>query len=76
MSKPRIVFTGEDGREVSPEELTTVDVGSYRIGVEACKLLIAMNNGEKIEPNFHVTVKGKLIVGRSTVGNAVSAKAG
>ena len=25
MSKPRIVFTTEDGREIAPEELTTVD---------------------------------------------------
>ena len=25
MNKPRIVFTTEDGKEISPEELTTVD---------------------------------------------------
>jgi len=47
--------------------LTTIDVGSYQVGAEACKLLIAMNNGEKMEPNLHITVKSKLILGQSTM---------
>jgi GntR family transcriptional regulator of arabinose operon len=55
--------------EFSPS-LTTIDESSYQMGVEACKLFIAMNNGDKFEPNLHITVDSKLVIGKSTVADA------
>jgi len=59
--------------EFSPS-LTTIDESSYQLGVEAAKLFIAMNNGDEFEPNLHITVDSKLVIGKSTVTDAVNDK--
>jgi LacI family transcriptional regulator len=51
---------------ILPHTLTTVDMCVSDIGSEACRLLVAMRNGEDVG-EITVVVKGKLLTGSSTV---------
>jgi DNA-binding LacI/PurR family transcriptional regulator len=48
-------------------ELTTVDTCLVQQSAEIVRLLLAMKNGETVEPDLRVMIKPKLIVGRTTV---------
>jgi DNA-binding LacI/PurR family transcriptional regulator len=51
----------------SPGELTTVDICINEISEKACQLLHCMRRGEEVN-NKSVAIKGKLLLGRSTIG--------
>jgi DNA-binding LacI/PurR family transcriptional regulator len=51
----------------STDGISTIDSGCYDMGMEACKMLLAMNKGEEFPPNHIVKLNCKLIRDKSTV---------